>query len=132
MYVLSTREQLAELGEELRDRFGPLPVEVENLFNAIRLRLVASEVGFAKVLVGRANVEIEFPPDTDTIFYEAKGFQAIMAEVSKWKRKNVLMKQSGNTLRLVIGPSGGTFPVEEAIQLLQDMATSITKAQPTV
>lgn len=128
MYALSAHEQLAELGEELRDRFGTHPVEVENLFSAVRLRLAASEIGFTKVLMGKAGVEIEFPPETDTTFYEAADFQTVMSEISRWRGKNVALKQSGKNLRLTVRSSDGDLPVEEAIQFLQEMARSIGKA----
>jgi transcription-repair coupling factor (superfamily II helicase) len=36
--ALKTQEERQELEEELYDRFGPLPEEVQNLFTAIRFR----------------------------------------------------------------------------------------------
>jgi transcription-repair coupling factor (superfamily II helicase) len=128
MYAITTHEQLAELGKELRDRFGQHPDEVGNLFNAVRLRLAASAIGFTKVLMGRAGIEMEFPPETDTGFYEAPEYQTFMTEISRRKGKNVALKQSGKQLRLTMKSADGIHPIEEAIRFLQGLAGSIGKA----
>ena len=102
MYALSTHEQLDELGEELKDRFGPFPIQVHNLLNAVRVRLAAAGLGFKKVLMGRNAIEIEFPENSDKAFYEGEGFQNLMTEISRWKSRGVHLKEHATSLRLTL------------------------------
>jgi transcription-repair coupling factor (superfamily II helicase) len=102
MYELSTHEQLLELGEELKDRFGPHPAQVRNLLNAVQVRLAAAAFGFRKVTMGRNNVEIEFPAESDTTFYESQKFQELMTEISHWKSRGVYLKQDDKLLKLIL------------------------------
>jgi transcription-repair coupling factor (superfamily II helicase) len=50
-------EELAEVREGIRDRFGPIPPEVENLLTEARLRLLATEAGIASVKVEDGRVQ---------------------------------------------------------------------------
>ena len=128
MYALSTHEQLQELGEELKDRFGTHPIQVQNLFNAVRVRLVAASLGFRKGLMGKHTIEIEFPPDSDTAFYESPTFQRLTNEISSWKDKNVRLKQDEKVLKLVVRFVEGQTaenPIEAAIRFLRDLETTV-------
>src|SRR3546814_16736932 len=46
---IADEQQLEEFTTRLRDRFGPVPSKVEQLFDAMRLQWVAREIGFEKV-----------------------------------------------------------------------------------
>ena len=45
----ATEEAVAEAGEELKDRYGPLPTPVENLLDVARLRIRARAAGLTDV-----------------------------------------------------------------------------------
>ena len=47
---LSTHAEIDELAAELRDRFGPLPVEVENLFFQLHVRADALQLGIEAIV----------------------------------------------------------------------------------
>ncbi|MDA0262994.1 MAG: transcription-repair coupling factor [Chloroflexi bacterium] len=49
---LSDPDDLPEIREELRDRFGPLPEEVENLLTLANLRTLAASVGLESLVQG--------------------------------------------------------------------------------
>jgi transcription-repair coupling factor (superfamily II helicase) len=125
IYALTSDEQLAEMGEELKDRFGQPPTEVQNLFNAVRVRLAAVKIGFTKVWIGRASVDIEFPPESAAAFYEANGFQTLMTEISNWKGRNVLLKQDDKALRLTVRSSDNDSSIDESIRLLKVLSGRI-------
>lgn len=57
-------EQLDDLRREMIDRFGLLPVPVQNLFAVHRLRLQAEQLGICKVDVAAGGGVIEFASDT--------------------------------------------------------------------
>jgi transcription-repair coupling factor (superfamily II helicase) len=59
MAALGTLEALEALRSELRDRFGPLPAEVEHLLALKGLRLLGKDAGADRLRIGRDRIEIE-------------------------------------------------------------------------
>ncbi len=57
---LETREQIDEFAAEMIDRFGPLPSEVNNLFEVIELKSLCRRAGIEKLDVGPKGVVITF------------------------------------------------------------------------
>ena len=112
LYALSSPEQLEEVAGELQDRFGRFPAEVQNLFAMVRLRLAAARIGFRKVSVRGSRMEAEFPPQSDTEFYEGATFQNIMSMVPRMEQKNASLREDGNTLKLRIQIPAAQSPGE--------------------
>jgi transcription-repair coupling factor (superfamily II helicase) len=52
---------LGDLRAELEDRFGPIPGKVENLFDAIRVKLAAVKAGAESVVLKNGVASIQFP-----------------------------------------------------------------------
>ena len=46
---VETVEQVGEIADELRDRFGPLPADAVHLLDSLRLRCLAARIGAASV-----------------------------------------------------------------------------------
>jgi transcription-repair coupling factor (superfamily II helicase) len=87
--------------EELRDRFGPVPVEVENLLWAARLKLLGQALRLPKVLFRNQRLFLELPTqDEDPFFYE-KLFLPLLERLSQLDRRYVL-KEQGPKLRVII------------------------------
>ena len=55
---LSERRELPEIREELRDRFGPIPEEVENLFKVSEIRAIAGAAGAESVIRSTESIVI--------------------------------------------------------------------------
>ncbi len=55
-----TTGEVEAIEAELRDRFGPLPVEASRLVETAKIRLLASELGASRVQVGPGAAEVEF------------------------------------------------------------------------
>ena len=52
--------QLKAIQEEIRDRFGPLPEEVENLLSLVALRLVLKRIGVQRLDVTQGGIVLDF------------------------------------------------------------------------
>ena len=61
---LEDEAQLTACGEELRDRFGPLPEPVKNLLEVIRLRILAARAGYEILTVADGKVTLKNPGGT--------------------------------------------------------------------
>jgi len=107
----------------LKDRFGPYPQAVEHLLELVRLRLKATMMGFRKLTVGKKSVVLEFPPESDTQFYESAAFQSLMSHVSHMNKKQAVLRQQGKMLSLVysVDPSSGADPFHTAHHLLDEL-----------
>jgi len=46
---LEEAEQIAALAQEFSDRFGTLPIELENLLYAVRIKLMAAKAGIESI-----------------------------------------------------------------------------------
>ncbi len=60
---LVTREEMDAFAAEMIDRFGPLPAEVENLFNTVALKHLCVEAGVEKLDVGPRGAVVTFRGD---------------------------------------------------------------------
>jgi len=124
LYALTTPGQLQEVREEMTDRFGKFPPEIENLFGMVTLRLAAASAGFTKVAIRGEVVEVEFPPETDTLFYESDLFQQMMTTIAGMKSKGAALRPSGKTLKLSVRRIAPDSPVDRlpwALQVLEEL-----------
>ena len=108
---LSIYTDLAELKNEeeteayltkLKDRFGPLPKEVRALFDGIKLRWLAKELGFERIILKRKKLRCFFVNNPQSPYYESRTFQDILQLVSTEGPKSGLsLKQSKKFLILI-------------------------------
>jgi transcription-repair coupling factor (superfamily II helicase) len=122
LYSLSTEEQLREVMEELKDRFGQPPVEVEHLSMLVRVKLAASTIGFQKVYLSPERIEVIFPPESDTQFYESEGFQRLMTKISQMRGRGVILTQEENLLRVSLA-----FAPEEKLPVVLEKSLKFLK-----
>lgn len=62
---LEDRSEIAGLREEIRDRFGPLPEEVERLIDAKLLRLLGQRLGIERIFVRGGEGRLTFRSDAN-------------------------------------------------------------------
>jgi len=60
-----TEKDIGNFAAELRDRFGPLPREVENLLGIMRLKLLAKGLLILKIRSAQERVRVTFSPATN-------------------------------------------------------------------
>ena len=93
-------ETVEAIREELADRFGPRPKEVDNLLTAAELRLLAAPLRLSKVLFKNERLFLYLPgEEADPYFYEHV-FHALLEALSHLDRRYVL--KEGKTLRAIV------------------------------
>jgi transcription-repair coupling factor (superfamily II helicase) len=105
LYSAVKEDDIRLMREELRDRFGEYPEEVENLLQLVEVRICASRAGFSKITLKDRKLTVTLPPETDEHFYGKVGdtdspFQRIMGKISNGEIKNVFLKQQEKNLTL--------------------------------
>jgi len=93
-------EGLTKFKAELADRFGKIPRQVEELFNGLRLRWVAKNLGFERIIFKNKKLRCFFVENPESVFYDSKFFQRLLQYVAE-KRSNGIIKQTDKHLILV-------------------------------
>lgn len=60
----TAQEDISEIKNEMEDRFGKIPKEVENLFEIGKIHLIAMKLGILKITFTPSSVQIKFSSDT--------------------------------------------------------------------
>ncbi len=63
MAELKDVDEIDALGEEFRDRFGPIPTTVENIFLQLHIKLLAEAVGLDNISVQNEQITLQYPED---------------------------------------------------------------------
>lgn len=107
-----TEEELLEFSRELYDRFGTLPKQVEDLFDTVRCRKLAVELGFEKMLLKDETLKCYFVSKPDSPYFESEAFHSILSFIQTQTNKAKL-KQVGKLFVLSI------TDIENMQQMLQ-------------
>jgi transcription-repair coupling factor (superfamily II helicase) len=78
-----TEEELETLQKNLEDRFGPLPQQVLNLVEAIRMRRRAMYLGFEKLLLKSGKMLAYFISKQESEYYNSEAFKSILLYAQK-------------------------------------------------
>jgi transcription-repair coupling factor (superfamily II helicase) len=73
---LRQRRGTAEFHTELIDRFGPIPPQVEDLFDTVRIRKLAVSLGFEKLILKDDTLRCYFINRPDSPYFESETFKA--------------------------------------------------------
>lgn len=122
---IETEEGLRSYENQLRDRFGPIPREVKELMNAMRLQWLAKEIGFEKLSLKNKVLRGSFPSNPHSGFYESEVFRSILKFVQQNPR-GVKMKEGKTSLLLIFEQIQS---IAHAIALINEMVQSQTIPQ---
>jgi transcription-repair coupling factor (superfamily II helicase) len=96
---LANEEELQAFRTQLKDRFGPIPKPVAELFDGLRIRWMAKKAGFERVILKNGKLRCYFIDNPNSPFYESEAFQKVMAHIQKGRK--AILKQSKDTLILI-------------------------------
>ncbi|MCB9044605.1 MAG: transcription-repair coupling factor [Chitinophagales bacterium] len=98
---LEEESELQKFAEELTDRFGPIPGQVQELLTTIHSRWLAKELGFEKLILKNKQLRLYFVNDPDSPYFESPTFNHIMDYIQK-SVNNARLKQVGKNFMLVV------------------------------
>jgi transcription-repair coupling factor (superfamily II helicase) len=116
---LKTEKELQQFESEIVDRFGEMPTQALDLFDSVRLKWIATEMGIEKLIMKHGKLVGYFIKDQQSKFYQSDAFTKVLKFV-QLNAGNCKMKekQTRNGLRLLL-----TFDkvksVNEALTLLK-------------
>lgn len=116
---LQTEENLLVFTDKLRDRFGPVPQQVLDLIDIIRLREKAKRLGFEKLILKNSSMGAYFPDEKKEVYYQSPLFSKILSYVQR-NPNRCKMKQTSKGLQLQVMHVSG---IAHASQVFHEMAS---------
>jgi transcription-repair coupling factor (superfamily II helicase) len=99
-----TEEELQAMEQELTDRFGPLPPQVQELFITVRSRKLAVELGFERMILKSSTLRCYFVNKPDSPYFESPVFNGILQYLQTGTNK-ARLRQVGKLFMIVVEPA---------------------------
>ena len=96
----SKEEELVAFEQQLLDRFGPLPKVVVELFDSMRLRWKAQEIGFEKLVIKSGSMIGYFIANPQHSYFQSPIFTQVLNYIQT-NPKGCKMSEKNNKLRLI-------------------------------
>ena len=96
-----TEQELQLMREELIDRFGPIPPQVEDLFVTVRCRKLGVVLGFERMLLKNDSLKCYFVNKPDSPYFESETFKRILSFIQTQTNK-ARLKQVGKLFLLIV------------------------------
>jgi len=96
---LKNEEELVKFRQDMQDRFGAIPKRVEQLIESVRLRWLAENMGFEKLVLKEKTMRGNFIANPQSPFYQSDLFGKIIGFVGSHPGECSL-KEKGNRLVL--------------------------------
>ena len=120
---IKTEEELNQFETEIIDRFGELPKQVVDLFNSVKIKWAATNLGLEKVVMKHNKLVGYFISDQQSNFYQSSNFTRILNYIQNHpKACKMKEKQTRNGLRLLL-----TFDNIKSVNLALNALENITK-----
>ncbi len=99
---IENEDELLAFKTKLKDRFGPMPSQVDELFSGVRLRWMCTRLGFERLSLKKKKLRCFFIRNPQSRFYESIKFQQIMAFIStEGKKIGLTLKQTPSFLIVI-------------------------------
>jgi len=125
---LETEDELLRFGTQLEDRFGVIPRQTAELMNTIRLRKLAKDIGFEKVVLKQHTFVGYFVQNPKSDFYQSPFFGLLMQYLSRFPSR-ARMKERNNKLTLVMDQMKTIDQVVQALTQITETLQIETEKQ---
>jgi transcription-repair coupling factor (superfamily II helicase) len=99
--TIREEEGLLKFEAHLIDRFGELPVQVEDLLNSVRIKWIANSMGLEKVVMKKGKMLGYFLADQQSDYYQSSVFTRVLQFVQSHPHHcKIKEKTTRNGLRL--------------------------------
>ncbi|MBK5271315.1 MAG: transcription-repair coupling factor, partial [Bacteroidia bacterium] len=98
-----TTEDLQKMKDEMIDRFGPVPPQVEDLFITVHCRKFAVDLGFEKMSLKESTLRCYFINRHDSTYFDSELFGKILNYLQTQTNKAKL-KQVGKMFMVIVQP----------------------------
>lgn len=123
---LENEQALEAFAKMLEDRFGEIPEQVYELFDGMRLRWTAKELGFERIMLKNQKIRFYFVSNPQSVFYETKTFNDIIQFVAtQGQAHGLFLKQ---TPRYFMMGKDGVHTLKAAMTLVELVRKEVEEA----
>jgi transcription-repair coupling factor (superfamily II helicase) len=120
---IETEDKLHEFELQLIDRFGPLPESTRELMNVVRMRWMAGQLGFEKIILKNGKMLIWFVSNQQSPYYQSPVFEKVIRFVQKHQGL-FQMKEAKDKLTMTAEPIEGISKAMSTLKRIQDFVTA--------
>lgn len=124
LYRCTSMEQVQQIADELRDRYGPLPPEAEQLLFGVRLRIIGAQLGAQRIRIEGSLMSIELPTNAPEWYYH-EVFPALVAAAAELAGARFRQVGSAAILDVPIASD------EQALHVLEQLHAAVQKLRRT-
>lgn len=95
---IKDNQELETFQNTIKDRFGPIPPEVEDMIEIVRVRWVAESLGIEKIILKNNNLKLYFVSSENEKYYKSDIFGKILEYVKVNSRKCQLKEAKGKLI----------------------------------
>src|SRR5206468_3789790 len=114
-------EGLKKFAEQLTDRFGKIPKPTLELIDTIRLRTLAKEIGFEKLILKANRFTGYFVGNPKSSYYQSETFSKVLVYVQQ-HHHTCKIREKNEKLSLVLE---NIKNIEEAIRALKPLTNEV-------
>ncbi|MCC6838524.1 MAG: transcription-repair coupling factor [Flavobacteriales bacterium] len=114
---IKDEHELQAFATEVQDRFGPIPHEVEELMEGIRLRWLGQRMGLEKMVLKNGDLRGTFIADQQHPFFSGDGFQAVLRAVQVQPKRYKVYEKSGK-LKITVAAVKNIGEAKRAMEIV--------------
>ena len=95
---IENEEGLMRFTDNLIDRFGELPPQANDLLNTVRLRWIARDLGFEKIVLKKGDMTCYFLQDQESEYFKTETFNKIIRYASDHLKRCQFKEQNGKNI----------------------------------
>ncbi|WP_116125339.1 transcription-repair coupling factor [Lewinella sp. IMCC34183] len=123
---IEDEERLEAYAAGLKDRFGPIPGEVSELFDGLRLRWLCRQLGFDRVVLKNDKLMCFFVEDAQSLYYDSDIFKALSGIIAEeGKLRGLRLKQTPRRLSLIKERVFNLTQAQDTLRALSDRVDEV-------
>ncbi len=115
---IEQESDLQAFASRMKDRFGPLPPQVRGLFQAVRLRWLAAEAGFEKIILKSEKLIGYLPDSEQSDYYQGEMFGRII-QYTQANARRCQIRETDQKISLTIRQ---VEHIDVALDLIRDLS----------
>ena len=94
-------EDLDAYRKRLKDRFGPVPRQGEELMQVVALRRVGKRLGCEKIILKQGRMQMQFVSNPNSVYYQSAAFDKVLNYIGHHPRRCNLKERNGKRSMVV-------------------------------